>query len=196
MQKSALVLLSVAAVACASSTADKSESTWDERQAQIEREREQAEGYAEPESTTVAGDDAVRDADGDGIADSAATEPVPSSKPDDGARAVDARRTTDTGQRDRDDTGLNERDRDDASVTPLDQNEGRRDLEITQAIRKLVIADDDLSFNAKNVKIITSNGKVTLRGPVESSNERTAIESSARSVPGVKQVDNQIEVKK
>jgi osmotically-inducible protein OsmY len=59
-----------------------------------------------------------------------------------------------------------------------------------------VVADDALSFNAKNVKIITVGGKVTLRGPVASAAESTAIEKSARAVAGVVQVDNQIEVKR
>jgi hyperosmotically inducible protein len=69
-------------------------------------------------------------------------------------------------------------------------------VDITQAIRKRVVADDALSFNAKNVKIITVSGKVTLRGPVASAEESKAIEKSARAVAGVVQVDNQIEVKR
>ena len=59
-----------------------------------------------------------------------------------------------------------------------------------------MIANDALSFSAKNVKIITVSGKVTLRGPVASAQESSAIEKSARAVPGVVQVDNQIEVKR
>jgi len=55
--------------------------------------------------------------------------------------------------------------------------------------------DDSLSFTAKNVKIITVDGKVTLRGPVKSEAERSAIEAAARRVAGAAQVDNQLEVK-
>ena len=95
-----------------------------------------------------------------------------------------------------DNTRVNERDRDDASLTPPDQQENQTDLKITQLIRKAVMADDSLSFTAKNVKIITAGGKVTLRGPVKSDAERSAIENAARKVAGVKQVDNQLEVKK
>lgn len=86
-------------------------------------------------------------------------------------------------------------DRDPNALTPMDQSNSSRDVEITQAIRKKVIDADDLSFNAKNVKIITVSGKVTLRGPVESAEERSAIERTARDVAGVRNVDNQLEVK-
>ena len=49
---------------------------------------------------------------------------------------------------------------------------------------------------AKNVKILTVSGKVTLRGPVKSDAERSAVESKAKAAPGVTEVDNQLEVKK
>jgi hyperosmotically inducible periplasmic protein len=95
-----------------------------------------------------------------------------------------------------DNTKVNERDRDAAALTPLDQRENESDLEITQRIRQAVMADDSLSFTAKNVKIITAGGKVTLRGPVKTDAERSAIEAAARKVAGQSRVDNQIEVKK
>ena len=56
------------------------------------------------------------------------------------------------------------------------------------------MADDQLSMLAKNVKIITNEGAVTLRGPVKSSEEKAQIASVAKGVAGVKQVDNQLEV--
>lgn len=95
-----------------------------------------------------------------------------------------------------DNTKVNERDRKDGALTPGDQRENRTDLDITQQIRQAVMANDALSFTAKNVKIITAGGKVTLRGPVKTAEERAAIEAAARRVAGVTQVDNQIEVKK
>jgi osmotically-inducible protein OsmY len=95
-----------------------------------------------------------------------------------------------------DNTKRNERDRDNAAPTPGNQGNGESDLKITQRIRQAVMADGSLSFNAKNVKIITEGGKVTLRGPVKSDAERAAIEAAAKSVAGAGQVDNQIEVKK
>ncbi len=95
-----------------------------------------------------------------------------------------------------DNTKVNERDRNTAALTPGDQKENQSDLKITQQIRQSVMANDSLSFTAKNVKIITAGGKVTLRGPVKTTEERNAIEAAARKVAGVAQVDNQIEVKK
>jgi hyperosmotically inducible periplasmic protein len=94
-----------------------------------------------------------------------------------------------------DNTKVNERDRNDKSLTPMDQRNNETDLKITQQIRKAVMGNNSLSFTAKNVKIITIGGKVTLRGPVKTAQERTAIEDAARKVAGVTQVDNQIEVK-
>lgn len=95
-----------------------------------------------------------------------------------------------------DNTKVNERDRNSANPTPLDQKENETDLKITQRVRQAVMADGSLSFTAKNVKIITQNGKVTLRGPVKTTQERDAIASAARNVAGVTQVENQIEIAK
>lgn len=95
-----------------------------------------------------------------------------------------------------DNTRVNERDRSAAATTPIDQGNNRSDLDITQRIRQGVMADDSLSFTAKNVKIITTGGKVTLRGPVPTEHERAAIYAAARQVVGPTQIDNQIEVKK
>ncbi len=95
-----------------------------------------------------------------------------------------------------DNTKVNERDTNTAAPTPGDQGNNATDLKITQKIRQAVMADGSLSFTAKNVKIITQSGKVTLRGPVNSEDERSRIEAAARKVAGVAQVDNQLEVKK
>lgn len=94
-----------------------------------------------------------------------------------------------------DNTGRNERDRDDRNPTSGDQSNDPADLKITQAVRKALVGDKSLSTLAKNVKIITAGGKVTLRGPVKSDAERTAIQTAAQRVSGVTQVDNQLEVK-
>jgi hyperosmotically inducible periplasmic protein len=93
-----------------------------------------------------------------------------------------------------DNSGKNVRDRQDAAVTSGDQSNSQSDLNITQAIRKAVIADKGLSTNAHNVKIITANGVVTLRGPVKSSAEKANIGAMAEHVAGVTRVDNQIEI--
>jgi osmotically-inducible protein OsmY len=92
---------------------------------------------------------------------------------------------------------VNEKDRGtNGPPTPMDQGNGASDVKITQQIRQAVMADGSLSFTAKNVKIITQNGKVTLRGAVKTDQERSAIEASARKVAGDTNVDNQLEVKK
>lgn len=93
-----------------------------------------------------------------------------------------------------DNTDRNERDRADTALTPGDQGESEADRGITQQVRQSVMKEDGLSMNAKNVKIITNNGTVTLRGPVESANEKASIGRLAQSATGVKQVDNQLEI--
>jgi hyperosmotically inducible protein len=93
-----------------------------------------------------------------------------------------------------DNSGRNVRDRDDQNKTTGDQSENEADRTITQNIRQAVTADDSLSTNAKNVKIITNDGTVTLRGPVKSEKEKAEIEAKAKQVAGVKRVDNQLEV--
>ena len=93
-----------------------------------------------------------------------------------------------------DNTGKNVRDRDDATKTPFDQGENEADRTVTQNVRKSIVDDDKLSTNAQNVKIITNDGKVTLRGPVKSEEEKKQIEAKAKQVAGVKNVENQLEV--
>jgi hyperosmotically inducible periplasmic protein len=93
-----------------------------------------------------------------------------------------------------DNTGRNVRDRNDATKTAEDQSENEADRTITQNIRKTINSDESLSTNAKNVKIITNDGIVTLRGPVKSEKEKVDIEAKAKQVSGVKRVDNQLEI--
>ncbi|AUX41633.1 hypothetical protein SOCE26_030540 [Sorangium cellulosum] len=93
-----------------------------------------------------------------------------------------------------DNTDKNDRDRDPAALTPGDQGENEADRTITQKIRQAVVAKDELSMNAKNVKIITNGQVVTLRGPVKSDKEKADIAAIAQGIAGVKRVDNQLEV--
>ncbi len=90
-------------------------------------------------------------------------------------------------------TRRNQRDRE-GQLTPTDQKENERDLAITQSIRKAVMADDTLSFTAKNCKIITKDGVVTLKGPVKDERERRAIEAAASRIAGAGNVSNQLEI--
>ena len=93
-----------------------------------------------------------------------------------------------------DNTGRNVRDRDDANKTPGDQAENEADRTITQNVRQALTNDDSLSTDGKNVKVVTSDGNVTLRGPVKSDKEKSEIENKAKQIAGVKNVDNQLEV--
>ena len=92
-----------------------------------------------------------------------------------------------------DNTGRNARD-DGTTLTPLDQGMSEKDVAITQAVRKAVVAHKGLSVNAQNVKIIAKDGVVTLRGPVESETERSTIVSMAEKVPEVHTVINNLEI--
>jgi hypothetical protein len=94
-----------------------------------------------------------------------------------------------------DNTRVNRRDRDENAKTPTDQGENSADIKTTAAIRQKVVGNKDLSINAHNVKIITSAGKVTLRGPVNSDEEHDAVVAAAREVAGDDKVDDQLEVK-
>src|SRR5690349_9388405 len=85
-------------------------------------------------------------------------------------------------------TAINERDRSNETKTSGDQSNTSADLKITQAIRRALMKDNELSTTAKNVKIITSNGQVTLRGPVKNAQEKTKISELARSASGGAQV--------
>ena len=93
-----------------------------------------------------------------------------------------------------DNSGRNVRDRDNQTKTSGDQAENEADRTISQNIRAAITADDSLSTNGKNVKIITSDGTVTLRGPVKSDQEKAQIEAKAKQIAGVKKVDNQLEI--
>ncbi len=93
---------------------------------------------------------------------------------------------------DPDNTGKNVRDRGRAAMTPIDQNENKQDVKITADIRAKVM-DADLSVNGRNVKIMTQDGRVTLRGPVDSALEKARIEDIARGVAGEK-VISELEV--
>lgn len=95
---------------------------------------------------------------------------------------------------DYDNTEHNVRDRDSNAKTPFDQSESSADLTITQKIRQAIMSDSSLSTNAKNIKIITNKGVVTLRGPVSSSNEKDAIAKKVKDVQGIVKVNNELEV--
>jgi sporulation protein YlmC with PRC-barrel domain len=93
-----------------------------------------------------------------------------------------------------DNTARNIRDRDSSTLTPLDQGNSQADIDTTAQIRKEIIAANGMSINAQNVKIITMNGRVTLRGPVNSEDEKHQIGDIANRIAQSSNVDNQLEV--
>jgi hyperosmotically inducible protein len=75
------------------------------------------------------------------------------------------------------------------------QSNDKDDLALTQKVRQAVMKDGSLSMNAKNVKIIAQDGKITLKGPVDSQQEKDTIGTEAGGIAGKEKVDNQLEVK-
>ena len=94
-----------------------------------------------------------------------------------------------------DNTATNERDRSGETQTSGDQSNSSADLKITQAIRQALMKDGELSTTAKNIKIITANGQVTLRGPVKTAQEKSKIDQLARSAASGAKIENQLDVK-
>ena len=94
-----------------------------------------------------------------------------------------------------DNSGRNQRDRSGETQTSGDQANRSADIKTTAAIRRAIVHDGALSTMAKNVKIITENGVVTLRGPVKSEAEKTKVAELARTHAGNAKVEDQLEVK-
>ncbi|MDP8988686.1 MAG: BON domain-containing protein [Acidobacteriota bacterium] len=95
-----------------------------------------------------------------------------------------------------DNTKVNKRDRAAGEATADQQKNNRSDLDLTKDIRKSIVDDKSLSTYAHNVKIISQNGTVTLKGPVKSENEKNSIVSKAVSIAGsADKVVNQMSVK-
>jgi osmotically-inducible protein OsmY len=93
-----------------------------------------------------------------------------------------------------DNTEKNVRDRGDDTLTPTDQGNSAADTELTAKIRKAILADDAMSTQAQNVKIITIDGAVTLRGPVKNASEKAAVVAKAKKIAGANRVDDQLEI--
>ena len=102
---------------------------------------------------------------------------------------------------DADNTGVNARDAnasgdDPKNWTAFDQSNDQADIDLVAKLRSEVLAMVDLSTNGRNIKIITNDGQVVLRGPVKSVDERMAIENVVRRVADGQEVHNLLEVEK
>lgn len=94
-----------------------------------------------------------------------------------------------------DNTKVNKRDRKSAEPTADQATNKTSDREVMRQIRRAVVNDKSLSTYAHNVKIISQNGKVTLKGPVHSEEEKKAIEAKATQVAGDGNVTDELTVK-
>jgi hyperosmotically inducible protein len=93
-----------------------------------------------------------------------------------------------------DNTTVNKRDRAKDAATADQQKENSSDREITQKIRQSLMDDKNLSTYAHNVKVITQDGQVTLKGPVRTEEEKKIVEAKATEVAGEGHVTNQMSV--
>jgi hyperosmotically inducible protein len=91
-------------------------------------------------------------------------------------------------------SAVNVRDRDADAMTAGEQSNSKMDLELTRQIRRAVEKDSSLSMKAHNIKIVSENGSVVLRGPVETRNEKLVIGKKARMIAGADRVHNLLEV--
>ena len=96
-----------------------------------------------------------------------------------------------------DNTKVNQRDRKASAVTADQQKVNATDQELTRKIRRSIMADKSLSTYAHNIKIISQNGLVTLKGPVKSDDEKKSVVAKAVAVAGsADKVTDQVSVKR
>jgi hyperosmotically inducible periplasmic protein len=93
-----------------------------------------------------------------------------------------------------DNTRVNQADRAPGAVTADQQKNNKTDKETTRQIRKALVGDKSLSTYAHNVKVISQNGTVTLKGPVKTDDEKKAVESKAAEVAGASNIKSEITV--
>ena len=165
MKNIIIISAAVSAIACASGPEERSPSTAQRERMDERRAAAEGEPGAEPIPSQF-------DRDGDGEVENAELKKSGVSE-----GAID--RLDDDDDDDGDDD---------------DSHAHATDAEITDEIRDRLAKHDDLSAKAKNVRVSTANGKVTLSGPVESAEEKAKIDSCAREVAGADDVDNRLDV--
>jgi hyperosmotically inducible protein len=94
-----------------------------------------------------------------------------------------------------DNTAVNAQNRATGAVTAGQQSNAKNDEQLIRKIHRAVVKDDSLSTMAHNVKIVSADGSVTLRGPVKTEEEKDTIVRLAQTIAGRDKVDNQLEVK-
>jgi hyperosmotically inducible periplasmic protein len=93
-----------------------------------------------------------------------------------------------------DNSRINQQDRNSSQPTADQQSNNRSDLNITKEIRRSLVKDNSLSTYAHNVKVIAQDGKVTLKGPVRSDDEKSAVVAKAAQVVGPSNVSDEMTV--
>jgi hyperosmotically inducible protein len=93
-----------------------------------------------------------------------------------------------------DNTGVNKRDRNGTEPTAGQQKQNDSDRDISRRIRQAIQKDKSMSTYGHNVKIISQNGAVTLRGPVRSADEKNEIEAIASKIAGEGNVKSELTV--
>jgi hyperosmotically inducible protein len=93
-----------------------------------------------------------------------------------------------------DNTKMNKGDANKDATTADQQKMNPSDRAISQKIRAEIMKDKSLSIYAHNVKIITQDGKVTLKGPVRTQDEKVSIEGKATAIAGDGNVTSQIQI--
>ncbi len=93
-----------------------------------------------------------------------------------------------------DNSKTNQGDANQGAVTAQQQRMNPADRNITKQIRSSIYKDKSLSTYAHNIKIVTQDGKVTLKGPVRTEDEKAGIEAKAAAVVGADNVTNQLQV--
>ena len=83
-----------------------------------------------------------------------------------------------------DNTSVNQRDKKPGEATADQQKMNPTDRDLTAKIRRSIMADKSLSTYAKNVKIISQNGMVTLKGPVRTEMELKTVLAKAVEITG------------
>jgi hypothetical protein len=122
----------------------------------------------------------------------AANPPASTSPPSD--QRASSNMPADSTSTDPANTRVNKRDaHDNGPPTAGDQSNKQPDIRTAADVRKAIVDDKSLSVKAHNVKVLASGGVVTLRGPVNSPDEKTRIEQLAKNVHGVTSVKNELE---
>jgi hyperosmotically inducible periplasmic protein len=93
-----------------------------------------------------------------------------------------------------DNSKTNQGDADKSAMTAQQQKMTPADRETTKQIRSSLIKDKSLSTYAHNIKIITRDGKVTLKGPVRSEDEKSTIAAKAAAIAGADNVNDELTV--